>query len=84
MINRGSENRNTGNTADGERSEKKKPFLRSGAYDVSDVNEAAKNAYDTDMSEEELKSRRTRDWLFILIGIPALIGLTYLIVMISR
>ena len=62
----------------------KKPFLHSGAYDVSDVNEAAKTAYDTEMDEEELSRRRKRDWLFILIGIPALIGLTYLIVLISR
>lgn len=62
----------------------RKPFLYSKAYDVSDVNEAAKTAYDTDMDEEELRSRRKKDWMFILIGIPALIGLIYLIVMISR
>ena len=61
----------------------KKPFMYSRIYDSSDVNEAAKTAFDEEMDPEELKKQRTRDWLFILLGVPALIGLIYFIVMIS-
>lgn len=61
----------------------KKPFLRSSAYDLSDVREAEKTAYDEDMDEEELSKQRKKDWIFLLIGVPALIGLMYLIVLIS-
>ena len=68
-------------TADGKT---KRPFLWSRFYDRSDVNEAAKTAYDTQMDPEKLKKQRIRDWIFILIGVPALIGLIYLIVLISR
>ena len=62
----------------------KKPFLYSRIYDYSEVREAEKTAYDEDMDAEELKKRRIRDWIFILLGVPALIGLVYLIVLISR
>ncbi len=61
----------------------KKPFLYSAYYDSSDVDKAAKTAYDEAMDETELRKRRKRDWIFLAIGIPALIGLMYLIVMIS-
>ena len=62
----------------------KKPFLHSSFYDVSDLRAAEKTAYAEDMDPEELKKQRKSDWLFLLIGIPALIGLIYLIVLISR
>jgi hypothetical protein len=62
----------------------KKPFFYSKFYDSSDVNEAAKTAYDEEMDPETLKKRRFRDWIFILIGVPVLIGAIYLIVLISR
>ena len=62
----------------------KKPFFKSGFYDSSDVARAAETAYDDAMDEAELKRRRRRDWIFILIGVPALIGIMYLIVMISK
>ncbi len=61
----------------------KKPFLYSRMYDVSDLREAEKTAYDEQMDEEELRRQRKRDWIFLLIGVPALIGVIYLIVLIS-
>lgn len=66
------------------RAEGKKPLLRSSFYDASDLREAEKTAYDENMDPEELKKQRKKDWLFLLIGVPALIGLMYLIVLISR
>lgn len=62
----------------------KKPFLHSSFYDVSDIRAAEKTAYAEDMDPEELKRQRRNDWLFLAVGIPALIGLIYLIVMLSR
>lgn len=50
-------------------------------YDVSDVDEASKTAYDEKLTGTELKARRKRDWLFLLIGIPAFIALIYLLAM---
>ncbi|MBQ5488383.1 MAG: hypothetical protein IIT70_05980 [Clostridia bacterium] len=61
----------------------KKPFLSSRIYDVSDVREAEKTAYDEQMDPDELRKQRKKDWIFLLIGVPALIGLMYLIVLIS-
>lgn len=63
---------------------KRERLLKSGFYDTSDINEAADNAYDQSLDEAELKKRRTRDWIFILIGVPAFIAFMYLIVMIFR
>ena len=62
----------------------KKPFLHSSFYDVSDIREAEKTAYNTEMSADELREQRKKDWLFLLIGVPAFIALIYLIVLISR
>ncbi|MBR4434474.1 MAG: hypothetical protein IKS90_00010 [Clostridia bacterium] len=59
----------------------KKRFLRSGYYDTSDVDEAAKTAYDRELGGEELKKRVKRDWLFLIIGIPLFIALMYVIIM---
>ena len=64
--------------------EDKRPFLRSGFYETSDLREAAKTAYDEGMSAEELKKQRRSDWLFLVIGIPLFIGLMYLIVLLLR
>ena len=61
-----------------------RPFLRSSFYDVSDVREAEKTAYDAGMNEEELKKQRRSDWIFLIIGIPLFIGLMYLIVLLLR
>ena len=58
--------------------------MKSGYYDASDVIEQANKAYDQSLDEAELKKRRIRDWIFILIGVPAFIAFMYLIVMIFR
>ena len=58
--------------------------MKSGYYDASDVLEQADKAYDQSLDEAELKKRRIRDWIFILIGVPAFIAFMYLIVMIFR
>ena len=58
--------------------------MKSGYYDASDVLEQANKAYDQSLDEAELKKRRIRDWIFILIGVPAFIAFMYLIVMIFR
>ncbi|MBR5947961.1 MAG: hypothetical protein IKZ82_04850 [Clostridia bacterium] len=63
---------------------KRERFIKSGYYDTSGVLEAADNAYDESLDEQELKRRRIRDWIFILIGVPAFIAFMYLIVMIFR
>lgn len=68
----------------GKKMDGSKPFLYSRIYDSSDVNEAAKTAYSEDMARDELRKKRIGDWIFLLIGIPAFIGLIYLIVLISR
>ena len=54
--------------------------LKSSIYDFSDIITASGHAYDSDMDESELKQRRRFDWLALVIGIPAFIGLIYLIV----
>lgn len=63
---------------------KRDRFMKSGYYDASDVLEQADKAYDQSLDEAELKKRRIRDWIFILIGVPAFIAFMYLIVMIFR
>lgn len=63
---------------------KRDRFMKSGYYDASDVIEQANKAYDQSLDEAELKKRRIRDWIFILIGVPAFIAFMYLIVMIFR
>ena len=45
---------------------------------------ASKNAYNTEMSSKELNRRRKRDWIFLLIGVPAFIALLYLIALALR
>lgn len=60
---------------------KRERFLKSGFYDMGDIHEAADMAYDKSLDAAELKKRRTRDWVFILIGVPAFIAFMYLIVM---
>ncbi len=62
----------------------KKPFFKSGYYSTADINEALEKGYDEGMSAEELKRRRRRDWIFILIGVPAFIAFMYLIVTVLR
>lgn len=62
----------------------KRPFFYSRFYDTSDIEAAGKNAYNTEMSSEELNRRRKRDWIFILIGVPAFIALLYLIALALR
>ena len=61
---------------------KNERLFKSGFYDVSDIDEAAQRAYDESLDDAELKRRRTRDWIFILIGVPVFIAFMYLIVMI--
>lgn len=63
---------------------KKERFLKSGFYDTSDVLEAAQTAYDQSLDEAELKKRRRRDWIFLLIGVPAFIAFMYLLVMLFK
>ena len=63
---------------------KRERFMKSGYYDTSDVLEQAYKAYDQSLDEAELKKRRIRDWIFIIIGVPAFIAFMYLIVMIFR
>ena len=46
-------------------------------YDTTDIDRASGAAYDMKMDEAELASRRCRDWLKLLIGIPAFIALIY-------
>lgn len=53
-------------------------------YDTSDIAARADKAYSKDMSEEEIREKRKKDWLFLLIGIPALIGLYYLLALIFK
>ena len=73
----------TEGSKDGAEKKAKKPFLSSRMYDVSDLREAEKTAYDDKMDPGELDRQRKKDWIFLLIGVPALIGLMYLIVLIS-
>lgn len=64
--------------------ENKRPFFYSQFYDTSDIEAASEHAYNTEMSAEELERRRKRDWIFILIGVPAFIALLYLIALALR
>ncbi len=67
-----------------DKKESKRPFFYSQFYDTSDIETASKNAYNTEMSGEELNRRRRRDWIFLLIGVPAFIALLYLIALALR
>lgn len=42
-------------------------------YDQSDIREQAERAYDKDMPSDEIKRRRKKDWLTIIIGVPLFI-----------
>lgn len=53
-------------------------------YDNSDMDAIAQKAYKSDMSDEELKRSRKRDWAYIFIGVPLLIGVIYLIALIIK
>ena len=53
-------------------------------YDTSDIAAQADKAYSKDMTEEDIRSKRKKDWLFLLIAIPVLIGLYYLCAVIFR
>ena len=65
-----------------DKKENKRPFFYSQFYDASDIEAASKNAYE--MSSKELNRRRKRDWIFLLIGVPAFIALLYLIALALR
>lgn len=67
-----------------DKKENKRPFFYSKFYDASDIEAASKNAYNTEMSSKELNRRRKRDWIFLLIGVPAFIALLYLIALALR
>ena len=67
-----------------DKKENKRPFFYSQFYDASDIEAASKNAYNTEMSSKELNRRRKRDWIFLLIGVPAFIALLYLIALALR
>ena len=65
--------------------EKKNRFLnatstKGGSKEIIDF----QNAYNTEMSSKELNRRRKRDWIFLLIGVPAFIALLYLIALALR
>ncbi len=53
-------------------------------YDTSDIDAQAEKAYNSSISEEELKRKRGQDWLWILICIPLLIGTIYLIALLTK
>ena len=63
---------------------KRDRFLKSGYYDMNDILETADKAYDESLDEAELKKRRIRDWVLILIGVPAFIAFMYLIVTVFK
>lgn len=63
---------------------KREGLFQSSFYNRSDIDAAAENAYNSDIDEAELKRQRRRDWIFILIGVPAFIAFMYLLVMIFR
>ena len=67
-----------------DKKENKRPFFYSQFYDTSDIEAASKNAYNTEMSSKELNRRRKRDWIFLLIGVPAFFALLYLIALALR
>lgn len=53
-------------------------------YDNSDMDVIAQKSYKSDMSDEELKRSRKRDWAYIFIGVPLLIGVIYLIALLIK
>lgn len=53
-------------------------------YDNTDMDVIAQKSYRSDMSDEELKRIRKRDWAYIFIGVPLLIGVIYLIALIAK
>lgn len=53
-------------------------------YDNTGMDAIAQKAYRSDMSDEELKRSRKRDWIYIFIGVPLLIGVIYLIALIVK
>ncbi|MBR3298162.1 MAG: hypothetical protein IKI64_03055 [Clostridia bacterium] len=63
---------------------KREGLFKSSFYNRCDIDAAAENAYNSDIDEAELKKQRRRDWIFILIGVPAFIAFMYLLVMIFR
>lgn len=58
--------------------------FKSSIYDYSDLVAASEHAYDPEMDDDELRSKRRRDWLMLIIGIPAFIGIIYFIVWLSQ
>ena len=67
-----------------DKKENKRPCLYSQFYEASDIVAASKNAYKNQMSRKERNRRRKRDWIFLLIGVPAFIALLYLIALALR
>lgn len=53
-------------------------------YDNADMDVIAQKSYKSDMSDEELTRSRKRDWAYIFIGVPLLIGVIYLIALIAK
>ncbi len=53
-------------------------------YDNTDMDVIAQKSYRSDMSDEELKRSRKRDWAYIFIGVPLLIGVIYLIALLAK
>lgn len=53
-------------------------------YNNADMDAFAQKAYKSDMSDEELKRSRMRDWVYIFIGVPLLIGVIYLIALFAK
>lgn len=53
-------------------------------YDNTDMDVIAQKSYKSDMSDEELKRSRKRDWAYIFIGVPLLIGVIYLIALLAK
>lgn len=53
-------------------------------YDNTDIDVIAQKSYKSDMSDEELKRSRKRDWAYIFIGVPLLIGVIYLIALLIK
>lgn len=62
-----------------EKTSDKRAFLWSGYYDTSDIEEASRRSIDGGLDDDELRERRKKDWLKLLIGIPLFIIFIYLI-----
>ena len=58
--------------------EKEGPCPKCYSDDLMRSGEAAQNEIRTDMSAEEAEKAKKKAWIEILIGVPALIGLIYL------